>query len=65
MANEHIVKSFDNELDRMETIIAEMGGVAEQQLVKAATPNWRSRLSPAMICSTGWNSISITRLWAC
>ncbi len=35
MANEHIVKSFDDELDHMETIIAEMGGLAEQQLAKA------------------------------
>jgi len=35
MVKEHIVKSFDNELDNMETIIAEMGGVAEQQLARA------------------------------
>ncbi len=35
MAKDHIVKSFDNELDNMGTIIAEMGGVAERQLSKA------------------------------
>jgi phosphate transport system protein len=35
MPKEHIVKSFDSELDNIETIIAEMGGVAEQQLAKA------------------------------
>ena len=35
MPKEHIVKSFDDELNHMETIIAEMGGVAEQQLADA------------------------------
>ena len=30
--NDHIVKSFDQELDEITSIIAEMGGLAEQQL---------------------------------
>ena len=34
MASEHIVKSFDTELTRLESKIAEMGGLAESQLAE-------------------------------
>ena len=33
--NEHIVKSFDADLTQLQTMIAEMGGLAEDQLAKA------------------------------
>ena len=32
MDKEHIVKSYDNDLNRLEQLIAEMGGLAEAQL---------------------------------
>lgn len=35
MSQEHIVKSFDQELDRLDQLIAEMGGLAESQLAQA------------------------------
>ena len=35
MAQEHIVKSFGAELNRLESVIAEMGGLAEVQLADA------------------------------
>lgn len=35
MADHHIVKSFDEELARLENAIAEMGGLAEAQLAEA------------------------------
>lgn len=35
MENAHIVKSFDVELDRLSSVIAEMGGLAESQLADA------------------------------
>ncbi|MBK8175052.1 MAG: phosphate signaling complex protein PhoU [Rhodospirillales bacterium] len=35
MTSEHIVKSFDDQLKRLENLIAEMGGLAEVQLAKA------------------------------
>ena len=35
MASEHIVKSFDDQLKRLENLIAEMGGLAEMQLADA------------------------------
>jgi phosphate transport system protein len=35
MASEHIVKSYDEELDRLNQIIVEMGGMAESQLAAA------------------------------
>ena len=35
MASEHIVKSYDDELDRLKQIIVEMGGMAESQLAAA------------------------------
>jgi phosphate transport system protein len=35
MASEHIVKSFDDQLKRLENLIAEMGGLAEVQLAGA------------------------------
>ena len=35
MASDHIVKSFDEELKRLENLIAEMGGLAEVQLADA------------------------------
>jgi phosphate transport system protein len=35
MAAEHIIKSYDEELDRIGTMIAEMGGLAESQLAAA------------------------------
>ena len=35
MTTEHIVKSFDEELNRLDGIIAEMGGLAEAQLADA------------------------------
>jgi phosphate transport system protein len=35
MASEHIVKSYDEELDRLKQIIVEMGGMAESQLAAA------------------------------
>ena len=35
MANDHIVKSFDEELSRLNQLIAEMGGLAESQLATA------------------------------
>ena len=35
MASEHIVKSYDEELERLKQIIVEMGGMAESQLADA------------------------------
>ncbi|MGD9617053.1 MAG: phosphate signaling complex protein PhoU [Alphaproteobacteria bacterium] len=35
MASEHIIKSYDEELDRLKKIIVEMGGMAESQLAAA------------------------------
>jgi phosphate transport system protein len=35
MASEHIVKSFDEQLRRLENLVAEMGGLAEAQLAAA------------------------------
>jgi len=35
MAAEHIIKSYDDELDRLGKMIAEMGGLAESQLAAA------------------------------
>jgi phosphate transport system protein len=35
MASDHIVKSFDDQLKRLENLIAEMGGLAEVQLAEA------------------------------
>jgi phosphate transport system protein len=35
MTSEHIVKSFDEQLRRLENLIAEMGGLAEAQLAEA------------------------------
>ena len=35
MTSEHIVKSFDEQLKRLENLIAEMGGLAEAQLADA------------------------------
>lgn len=35
MASDHIVKSFDDQLKRLENLIAEMGGLAEVQLADA------------------------------
>jgi phosphate transport system protein len=35
MTSEHIVKSFDDQLRRLENLIAEMGGLAEMQLAEA------------------------------
>ena len=32
MVSEHIIKSYDQELQRLDNIIAEMGGMAESQL---------------------------------
>jgi phosphate transport system protein len=35
MASEHVVKSYDQELHRLDNIVAEMGGLAESQLASA------------------------------
>jgi len=35
MQSEHIVKSFDDDLNRLDNIIAEMGGLAEHQLANS------------------------------
>jgi phosphate transport system protein len=35
MATEHIIKSYDQELQRLDNIVAEMGGTAESQLASA------------------------------
>ena len=35
MASEHIIKSYDQELQRLDNIISEMGGTAESQLASA------------------------------
>lgn len=35
MASEHIIKSYDQELHRLDNIVAEMGGLAESQLASA------------------------------
>jgi phosphate transport system protein len=35
MASEHIIKSYDQELHRLDNIVVEMGGVAESQLASA------------------------------
>lgn len=37
MENDHIVTSFDNDLNHINSIIAEMGGLAESQLADAIT----------------------------
>jgi len=37
MEFDHIVKSFDDDLSRLDTIIAEMGGLVEQQLADVMT----------------------------
>ena len=35
MASEHIIKSYDQELHRLDNIVVEMGGLAESQLASA------------------------------
>ncbi len=35
MDNEHIVKAYDDELDQLDKLIAEMGGLCEVQLSQA------------------------------
>ena len=35
MAGEHIVRSFDEDLNRLDNMIVEMGGLAEMQLSQA------------------------------
>ena len=35
MAAEHIIKSYDEELNRLNKMIVEMGGLAESQLAAA------------------------------
>ena len=35
MDNEHIVHSYDAELNQLQNMIAEMGGLAEMQLARA------------------------------
>ncbi|MGH6969413.1 MAG: PhoU domain-containing protein, partial [Stellaceae bacterium] len=35
MVSEHIIKSYDQELQKLDNIIAEMGGMAESQLAAA------------------------------
>jgi phosphate transport system protein len=35
MATEHIMKSYDQELKRLDNMVAEMGGLAESQLASA------------------------------
>lgn len=42
MEQDHIVSSFDDELGRLDSIIAEMGGLAERQLVNAVDALHRS-----------------------
>ena len=47
MTSEHIVKSFDDQLKRLENLIAEMGGLAEVQLADALTAMSRRDLELA------------------
>ena len=35
MASEHIIKSYDQELHRLDNIVAEMGGLAERMIVES------------------------------
>ena len=35
MVSEHIIKSYDQELQRLDNIISEMGGLSESQLAAA------------------------------
>jgi len=55
MASEHIVKSYDQELQRLDNIIAEMGGLAETQLASAidAVAKRDSALAAQVIESDG------------
>ena len=60
--HEHIVKSFDQELQLLDKKIAQMGGLAERLLAQGSTP-WSSaipssprRRSPATASSTSWSA---------
>ena len=69
MASEHIVKSYDEELERLKQIIVEMGGMAESQIAAAIEAvvkrdndlrRWSSRPTPRSIT---WSAIST--IWRC
>ena len=64
MASEHIVKSYDEELDRLKQIIVEMGGMAESQLAAAIEAvvkrdsELATRSSRPTTRSISWSAIS-------
>ena len=47
MDSEHIVKSYDNDLQQLDNLIAEMGGLGESQLAQAADAMMRMDLDLA------------------
>ena len=53
MTSEHIVKSFDDQLKRLENLIAEMGGLAEVQLADAIEAMSRRDLELAARVTAG------------
>ena len=71
MSNEHIVKSFAQELQRLSNLITQMGGVAEAQVEAAVQALVRrdtaiaSQVSSRISASTTMNGKSITRRCAC
>ena len=64
MASEHIIKSYDEELDRLKQIIVEMGGMAESQLAAAIEAvvkrdsELAARSSRPMTRPINWSAIS-------
>jgi len=53
MPNEHIVKSFEDELKALDRLIAEMGGLAEMQLAAAVDAMARRDVDAAMEVKKG------------
>ena len=49
MKHEHIVRSFDEELNQLNSMIAEMGGMAESQLAAAVDAMVRRDVKAALL----------------
>jgi phosphate transport system protein len=60
MADEHIIKSYDEELRRLESLITEMGGLAESQL--AASIEAVARRDPDLAASVVEGDARVDRL---
>ena len=68
MAGEHIVRSFDEDLNRLDNMIVEMGGLAEMQMSQAIEALVRRDVTLAEAVASGdvriarWTS-SRSRFW--